>query len=300
MKRLGISYSDAHKLNPGIVYCSISGYGHDNSWSDRPGHDINFVAESGILDFTRARDGSPVLPGALISDYTASLYGALSVVGALFARVKSNKGKHIDISMFEAAISTQQIMATSLMYLGLKKEEAPFGYPIELPHYTMYECSDGRHLAVAPLETPFWHTFCEVTGLSDLKDHVVQPHDPIVSERITKAIKADSLANWLVRFERSQCCVSPVNTVDEALHAVPAKERNLLTHLEHPTLGAIPQIASPMLSKSERKHLSKPVATSDQEASKALKELGYSAKEIKRLCSEGIIKLKDEIDNSPL
>ena len=161
----------------------------------------------------------------------------------------------------------------------------------------MYECSDGRHLSVAPLETPFWHTFCEVTGLSDLKDHVVQPHDPIVSARIATAIKADTLANWLVRFERAQCCVSPVNTVNEALHAVPAKERNLLTHLEHPTLGSIPQIASPMLSKSERKHLSKPVATSDQEASKALKELGYSAKEIKRLCSERIIKLKDEIEN---
>ena len=65
------------------------------------------------------------------------------------------------------------------MYLGLRKDQAAFGYPMELPHYTVYECSDGRYLAVAPLETPFWHKFCEIAGLDDLRETVVQPRDPV-------------------------------------------------------------------------------------------------------------------------
>lgn len=292
MKRLGVSYSDVHKVNPSLVYCSISGYGHDNSWSAKPGHDINFVAESGVLDLTRDGNERPVLPGALLSDYMAGLYGALSVVSALFQRMKTNKGKHIDISMFESSVSTQQIMATALLYLGLTKDQTSFCYPQEMPHYTVYECSDGRHLAAAPLEMPFWNTFCERTGLTDLRDIVVKPHDQQISERIAAVIKTKSLAEWLEAFDGSDCCVSPVNTIQEALKTVPALERHLLSHLEHPILGQIPQVASPMLSKSERRHGTRSVETTDRDAVKALKALGYSTKDIRNLCSEKIIELR--------
>jgi crotonobetainyl-CoA:carnitine CoA-transferase CaiB-like acyl-CoA transferase len=298
MKRLGLSYAEVHKINSALVYCSISGYGHDNSWSDRPAHDLNLIAESGVLDFTRAPDGRPVLPGALVSDYMAGMYGALAVVSALLSRVKSGKGKHIDISMFEAAISTQQIMATALTYLGLKREESTFAYPSELPHYTVYQCADGRYIAMAPLEMPFWNMFCENVGMPDWIDKVVEPKDEKVQERIRTMMATKPLHEWVEIFDRKPCCVSPVNTIDEALQTVAAQERHLLTYMVHPTLGSIPQLASPMLNQQERRHMCKPVATMDNAAVKALKDLGYSVKEIKRLCSENIVDLRHASDPS--
>jgi len=126
----------------------------------------------------------------------------------------------------------------------------------------------------------------------DLTEHKVQLVDTLVSERISNVIATKPLADWIKIFDETPCCVSPVNTVDEALNTVAARERNVLTYLEHPTLGQIPQIASPMLNKQERRHMCTPVATMDNEALKALKELGYTSKQIKRLESEKIIELR--------
>jgi crotonobetainyl-CoA:carnitine CoA-transferase CaiB-like acyl-CoA transferase len=292
MKRLGIGYTEAHKIKPEIVYCSISGYGHDTSWADRPGHDLNFVAEAGVLDVSRAQTGRPVLPGALISDYTAGLYGALSVVSALLARTSTGKGRHIDISMFESTVSTQQIMATALTYLGITRDQAPFAYPAEIPQYTVYECADGKYLAIAPLEMPFWNIFCEIAGLTDLQNKVVQPDDNHIAKRIAAAIRTKPLPAWIELFDGSNCCVSPVNTVSEALNMVPARERNLVQTIEHPVLGRIPQIASPALSKQERRTAFKSVVASDTDAIKAIKDLGYSAKDIKQLLSDKVIEFR--------
>ena len=293
MKRLGISYPEARKLNEAIVYCSISGYGHDTSWSNRPGHDLNFIAESGVLDVTRLdENGRPALPGALISDYMSALYGALAVVSALFAKQSTGQGKHIDISMFESALSTQQIMATALSYLGISKQQATFRYPSELPHYSVYECKDGRHIAIAPLEAPFWKTFCQKTGMTDLIEHHPVPIYPALVERFKNLFKTKTLAQWMDVFDGTNCCVSPVNTIDEALNTIPAVEKSVMANLEHPTLGPIPQIASPMLSSEERKQAFTPVADSDAAALRLLGELGYTEQQIARMREEKIIELR--------
>lgn len=94
MKRLGLDHPALKKINKKIVYCSISGYGQESSWCDRPGHDLNFVAEAGILSLTRDENGRPVLPGILISDYMSGLYAALSVVSALFNKQRNGASMH--------------------------------------------------------------------------------------------------------------------------------------------------------------------------------------------------------------
>jgi len=293
MERLGVSYKDASKLNPAIVYCSISGYGHETSWSNRPGHDLNFIAESGVLDCTRLDDnGRPALPGALISDYMSALYGALGVVSALFAKQSTGKGRHIDISMFESALSTQQIMATALSYLGVSKREANFRYPSELPHYSVYECQDGRHIAVAALEAPFWQTFCQTTGMVDLIDRYEDATDPALFQRFRALFKTKTLAEWMQIFAGTDCCVSPVNTIDEALQMVPATQRSATANLTHPTLGPIPQIVSPILNKQERQEAFKTVRDTDYEAVLLLRELGYTPSQIEQMKNDGVIDLR--------
>lgn len=113
MDRLGIGYSALKEQNPGLIYCSISGYGQNSAWSQRPGHDLNFVAESGVLSQTASPDGEPKVTGLLVSDYMSATYAALSVVAALYEREQAGTGRHLDISMFESALSTVNLPATA-------------------------------------------------------------------------------------------------------------------------------------------------------------------------------------------
>lgn len=117
MDRLGIGYEQLSAINPKLVFLSVSGYGQNSEWSQRPGHDLNFVAETGVLNQHKKAEGPPSLPGILVSDYMSALYGALSIMGQLFARESSGKGRHLDISMFECSLSTLSILALSLIHI---------------------------------------------------------------------------------------------------------------------------------------------------------------------------------------
>lgn len=289
MKRLGLGYKQLRKINPNLIYCSISGYGQESLWASKPGHDLNFIAESGILDLTARNGDRPVLPGALIADNLSAIYGALAITSALLQRKNKGRGKHIDISMFEAAFATQSIMATALKYTGTSQLQANFRYPSELPNYSVYECKDGRFIAVASLEPQFWQTFCKQTGLLEFAQRVITGPDPVVSNAISSTIKQRTLAEWMAVFSQADCCVSPVNRVEEALEQLPVKERHALVYSEHPVLGRIPQIATPSLGIDERKSLEAASAGNVLDTSHLLKKLGYNKRQIKKLAQQGVI-----------
>lgn len=289
MDRLGIGYETLSRINPGIVFCSISGYGQTSSWSQRPGHDLNFVAESGVLNQHKNEQGKPVLPGILISDYMAALYGALSIVSALFERATTGKGKRLDISMFECALSTLNILATGLLYTGVDPVEGGFNYPSELPNYRLYECKDGRFLAVASLEPPFWQRFCERIQRPDLISKTVSSNNKSLIEEISEIIRSRTLTEWVTIFEGSDCCVSPVNSLQEALSNLPTRERQLVTHTLHPRLGKIPQIATPVFSRFGENGSSETNMSLPTDTGEVLKHLGLTQSEIKELTSEKVI-----------
>lgn len=300
MTRLGIGYKQLRRINNRLIFCSISGYGQDSSWSQRPGHDLNFVAEAGILNLNRMPDGPPVIPGVLISDFLAAVYAALAVSSALTARDRTGKGKHVDISMFECALSTMNILSTAMLYTG---EHPESGYPMqqaEMPNYNVYECADGRYLAVASLEPQFWQAFCKVIGRPDLTDTFKGGPDPKLKGELAQIIRKKSLAEWLNLFEPSNCCVSPVHTLNEALTFLPARERGVITTLIHPVLGQIPQLTTPVAERSggSDRPAEKGKASSaaqlgnrSEESLAILKSLGYSRRKIESLVRDKVLSL---------
>jgi len=289
MTRLGIGYRRLSRLNKRLIFCSISGYGQNSAWSQRPGHDLNYIAEAGILSLNRGNNTPPVIPGVLISDYMAAIYAALSVVSALYERQRTGKGKHLDISMFECALSTLNILATALLYTGRLPEEGGFTYQTELPNYSIYECRDGRYLAVASLEAPFWERFCQRLD----RPQWIKLHPPGTSPdlkaEIAKIIKSKALKEWLTIFQESDCCVSPVHTLSEALAHLPARERGVVTHLVHPVLGNVPQLASPMPMKDQAGAKHQAGLDWIETTERVLKGLGYSQSEIKKLKEAAVI-----------
>jgi crotonobetainyl-CoA:carnitine CoA-transferase CaiB-like acyl-CoA transferase len=293
MNRLKLGYKQLKKINNALVYCSISGYGQESAWNQRPGHDLNFVAESGILDLNRNRDSAPVIPGALISDFLAAAYGALSVTSALYERDRTGQGKHLDISMFECALSTMNILSTALLYSGAGPESGRSMHQTELPNYNIYECSDRRYLAVASLEPQFWQIFCKVVSRPDLAQTYKGGPDAQVRKQVSEIIRSKPLKKWLELFEGTDCCVSPVHTLAEALDFLPARERQIVTTLVHPKLGKVPQLATPVAGKKNggkrngsEHHEARDLA---DDTLATLKSIGYSRRQIDRLVSEGII-----------
>ncbi len=289
MSRLGVGYGKLRAYNKGLVYCSISGYGQNSSFSHRPGHDLNFQAESGVLNMIDLPDGKPLVTGLLVSDYMSATYAALSVVSALYEKERTGKGRHLDISMFHCALSTLNIAATGLLYTGQCMPEDSPAYRDALVSYNVYRCKDGRYLAVASLERPFWDIFCQRIERPDLLGrYPVGPH-PELKEILADVIAKKTLLQWSEIFADSNCCVSPVNNLSEALDFLPTKERNMITHLSHPLLGKVPQLLSPIPFHAEVNSPAQAPADPAEGTAALLKHLGYSDVDIRQLSEEGII-----------
>lgn len=289
MDRLGIGYGSAKERRPEIVYCSISGYGQTSSWNQRPGHDLNFVAESGVLSQTASPDGEPRVTGLLVSDYMSATYAALSIVSALYERERTGIGKHLDISMFESSLSTVNLLATAWMYMGEPMKESDPAYRDAVANYNVYRCADDKYLAVAPLEPQFWQEFCTRLDRVDLIPKYPLGPNPAMKETLRSILATKTRDQWVELFDGSNCCVSPVNDVREAMDFHPALERNVKCTVEHPTLGAIPQLRTPT-PFNERSN--DPIAASPPTAVTTpivLKSLGYSDETIAKLASQAVI-----------
>src|SRR3954462_5383678 len=172
MDRLGLGYESLTKINPRIVYCAITGYGQHGPRADVAAHDLNYVAEAGMLGLTRSAEGAPVLPAALVADIAGGTYPAVvNILLALRERDATGAGCKLDIAMADNLFT--------LMYWGLGNGLAAGEWPRpggELvtggsPRYNIYRTRDGRFLAAAPLEQKFWETFCELLNVPvELRD----------------------------------------------------------------------------------------------------------------------------------
>lgn len=289
MGRLGLGYGKLHKLNPCLIYCSISAYGQVNSFSQRPGHDVNLQAESGVMHVSRNTDGKPLMPGTLLSDYMTALLSAVSILGAVIEGQRTGKGRHLDMSMFDSILWTQSLAATASLYMSEEPREADPCYRQDLANYNVFKCKDGRYVAAAPLEPQFWETFCKRLGRNDLLNVFPFGANKDLRKSLDKEFAKKTMDEWLEVFADSDCCLSPVNTVSEALEFLPTKERELVQYLVHPKLGKVPQVRTPL--PFDKHHNGELNANHDiaESSASVLRGLGYNPIQISDLIQRQII-----------
>lgn len=301
MERLGLGYKTLSSINPELIYISVTGHGQDSDRKDEPVHDLNLIAETGLLSLNRRENERPVLPSIPISDYMSGTLGALSVLGALLERQNGGGGKQLDISMFDASLSSLNVLGSMVLYTRKTPHEGGFAYPRELPNYNTYECKDGRFLAVASLERPFWRVFCQTINRPDIEPLIDDPSkEDTLKETIAKEIKAKTLADWTRIFHGTNCCVSPVKTLNETFETYPLAARGMLSGLQHPVLGNVPQILMPVDRQLRKNHAPE---TKDRRLSDLLsflKNAGYGPEEIDKLTGSGIITLPGLEENPTL
>ena len=164
--RLGADFATLSAQNQGLVYCSISGFGQQGPWRDRPGHDVNYLALSGYLGAQTLIEGRPWPPPALVSDMSAGLYAAIMVLAAVNSRRATGRGTYVDLSMAESVIS---LLAPE--FAGTSDTDSAEEQPnvTSIPHYGVFRCGDGRWISLGIVdEDHFWDRFCAVAGLDDL------------------------------------------------------------------------------------------------------------------------------------
>ena len=167
-KRLGADYATLSEHNAELVYCSISGFGQDGPWKDRPGHDINYMALTGYLGLQAEIEGRPWPPAILVSDMAAGLHAAIATLAAVNGKRVTGQGAYIDLSMAEAALS---MLTPELSEVGTGVRSDGQPNVTSIPHYGLFLCSDSSWLSLGIVnEDHFWARFCAVAGLDGLED----------------------------------------------------------------------------------------------------------------------------------
>jgi crotonobetainyl-CoA:carnitine CoA-transferase CaiB-like acyl-CoA transferase len=253
-EKLGIDYSSVAKVNPGVIYCSVTGFGCDGEFARVPGHDLSIQGAAGILN-PGGFAGTPPMPGFQAADYAGATYATMAVLAAYIQRLKTGRGRHLDIALYDSLVVFSNIALASAL-----ARTAGFSGKPELevwgsnPRYAIYPTRDGKAVTVCLLETRTWERFCEFIGRSDLiyeethaDRHTSHGERADIFRKVIGdlclAHDRDALVAKMVEADIAICAVySP----DEALASPEAKARGLVRMVEHPVEGSIPQIFDPL------------------------------------------------------
>jgi alpha-methylacyl-CoA racemase len=287
MDKLGLGYEVLSEENPRLVYCAISGYGQTGPDRLRAGHDLDYIARSGVLGYGGATDGPPAMPGVQVADIGGgSLFALVGILAALHERERTGRGRFVDISMTEGSLAFLHMHLAARLALGdagapLRRgaESINGGYPC----YGVYRTADERFLAVGALEPKFFSGFCEAIGHPELLagGYDLGADGARARNIIAAAIGSKPLAHWVEVFARLDLCVEPVREGDEVLSDPQLRERGMfvrarddqrgieVTHLKTPLhFGRLPTRPPPALG---------------QHTKEVLAEAGFSPDEIERL-----------------
>ncbi|MFH1351619.1 MAG: CaiB/BaiF CoA-transferase family protein [Pseudomonadota bacterium] len=288
MDRLGLGYEEASKINPGIIYCSISGYGQDGPYKNMVGHDMNYLGIAGILDISGEGDGPPALSGVQISDIASG--GMMAVMGimiALYARTKTGKGQYIDVSMLDGNMALLYATAGDYFTTGIPPRRGETtvsrvlgGYAC----YSIYETKGGGYITVGPLEEKFWATLCRKIDREDLiEQQFVSEKQDEIKEALRQIFITRTRDEWIKEFEGLDVCVGPVKTMAEAFEDPQIKFREMITEVEHPEIGKVPQLGIPIKLSESKGAIRCAAPGFGEHTLEILKDLGYNEQEIKDL-----------------
>ncbi|MCB0078640.1 MAG: CoA transferase [Anaerolineales bacterium] len=295
MERMGLGYEALRELNPGLIYCAITGYGQTGPYRDRPGYDTVIEAQGGIMSITGPVEGPPFKVGVAIVDVTAGLYAALSILAALHHRTRTGEGQVIDIALFDAQLGWLVNVASSYLLSGDAPQRQGNAHATIVP-YQPFESADGWLMIAVGNDRQF-RSFCEVIGLASLSDEprfatnaarVV--HRDALLPTLVAQLKQRPTATWVEALLAVDVPCGPVNDIPTALADPQAVARAMVQTIAHPQGGDIPLVGPvPKLSVTPARIASPPPLLGEQSDELLRELLGYSDEEIAALREGGAV-----------
>lgn len=291
MDRLGLGYEDLKKICPSVIYCSLTGYGHNGRYADRAGHDINYLALSGIDSYSGRAENGPALSGIQIADVCAGGKNlAIAVMAAYIRRLAGGEGAFIDLSITDSTFALSAFQAAGFLAGGgepVREGEILNGGAV----YDYYRTSDGRHLSVGSLEPKFAESFYQAIGMDEMLAPGLLSHEELAvsKRRVAEIIAGRTLEHWRGVFARLDACVEPVLSIAEAVDSPPLADRGIVTEVTSHTGKPLRQVAGPIKIGPDECTAREAGTPLGHHNEFILSSLGYSKDEIAEFRKNGVI-----------
>jgi glutaryl-CoA transferase len=299
LAKYGLDYASLHALNPGLVYCSITGFGQTGPYRHRPGYDFMIQGIGGLMSITGEPDqrpgGGPVKVGVAVADVFTGLYATIAILGALAHRDRTGVGQHIDLALLDTQVAVLANQAMNYLVTGVAPQRLGNAHPNIVPYQT-FGASDG-HIIVAVGNENQYARLCEVLGRADLaSDERFATNASRVNHRdeliaiLQDIFATRTMRQWLDALERVGVPCGPINTIADVFADPQVQARGLRLDLPHPAIGSVPSVANPIkYSETPIAYRSAPPMLGADTDEILRDMLGLAPMEIARLRKAGIV-----------
>jgi crotonobetainyl-CoA:carnitine CoA-transferase CaiB-like acyl-CoA transferase len=299
LERYGLGYEDIRAIHPGIIYCSLTGYGQDGPLASRPGYDFVFQGMGGLMSITGERDGrpggGPQKTGIAVTDVLAGMYASLAITAAIAARQPGGAGQHIDMALLDTIVAFGANQILSYWASGSVPPRYGNAHANIVP-YEAFPTSDG-HIILAVGNDGQYASFCRVAGRPELADDPRFRTNPdrvknreILIPIVKEIMQSRTKQNWIDALKTAGVPCGPINNYAEVFENEQVRHRGLRVDIPHPLLGSVPTVASPMRFSETPVTYDMPPPQLGQHTREVLSGvLGLSAGELDALAASAII-----------
>jgi crotonobetainyl-CoA:carnitine CoA-transferase CaiB-like acyl-CoA transferase len=286
MKRLGGDYETLSAANPRLVYCSLSGFGHNGPYRDYPAHDGNYLSLAGVLNLIGEPDRKPIFPLNLVADYGIML--------ALFARERTGRGQHVDVSYLDTSLALLAATPNMRFYwsdgMAPKRGEGFLGG--SYPYYAVYETKDRKYLTIGCTEPWLWENFCKAINRPDFVKFARRPDQFVRAanaeevkcrEEIEALIRTRTRDDWYDFLVKADVCVGKVYEPEEMVADPQIQARDMIVEMRHPVHGAVKQFGQPIKLSATPGTIRAVAPHTGEHTDQVLGELGLGAADIAAL-----------------
>ena len=294
LKRRGMDYETVSRLNPRIVYCSITGYGQKGPYARRPGHDINFVGIAGILGLSGSRNGPPsYLVSPMIADVLGGTNQAvIAIIAALYARDRTGRGQYIDVSSTDGALFYHWVHAPQFFRDGVSPERAESPTGSDVAWMNVYKAKDGKYFTIGCFEPWLWGNLCKLVG----RENLIPKHFGTLEEQqesyraLSEVFATKNRDEWVKLLDEADVCVAPVYNFEEMFSDPHFKSHKVVVQKKHPKLGTVKLLNTPFkFSDTPAGVRTRPPLWAEHTGEVLRGLLGYSERKIERLRKDEVV-----------
>lgn len=286
LKMLGLDYESVSKINPRLIYCSITGFGPEGKYKHMPSHDLNVIGLAGVA---APEDGTDIsVPSVQVAALGGSLNAISGILMALYARERTGKGQLVNVDLYSSAINAEITAISSV--IGCRETGMPSFGRTASHYYSVYKTKDSRYLSIGTIEPKFWQKMCRLIDLPELESRQFDfAHSAEIKEKLAVAFAGKTQAEWLELIGKDEFCVTPIRTLQEALDSSLTTEQSQMLVTKKEDFGDYTYVKSAAKLSDTPGTIRKRAPYLGEHTQEVLESAGYTKEEIAAMHEKGEI-----------